>query len=203
MQKEYVILLKIATTADMAPRNFASSIRNNTTKTKSMKNFILLTTLLLALLTGCKKEEPTYHRDIFRCKVNGVEWVAACPSDGLFGCEPIDCQYYWKDTKGFEQIAQRTNSDRTISDAILLFKSNYLGLGQNNLQPTSGDFRRFTNISGCKMYSIDTSSSHSVNILEIDTVRFLIKGTFEFVSINSCFDTLKVTDGFFHVNFRF
>ena len=119
-----------------------------------MKNILILltATIFLILLSSCKKDDttPTYHKDIFRCKVNGVEWAATCPSEGLFGCKPIDCQYYWKDTKGFEQIAQRTNSDKTISDAILLFKSNSLDLGQNNLQPTSGDFRKFTNISGCK-----------------------------------------------------
>ncbi len=50
---------------------------------------------------------------------------------------------------------------------------------------------------------MDTTLVRRLNILEVDTVNFLIKGTFEFTTINECNDTMHITDGFFHVNFRF
>jgi hypothetical protein len=83
-------------------------------------NLLLTAIIFLGWLSGCKKEDtsPTYHKDIFRCKVNGVEWVATCPSDGLFGCKPIDCQYYWRDTKGFEIGAIRRNDNKSIFPVI-------------------------------------------------------------------------------------
>ncbi len=163
---------------------------------------LLLTTLLLALLAGCKKEEPTYHRDIFRCKVNGEEWVATCPSDGLFGCKPIDCQYYWKDTKGFEIAGINRSFQNEIYQSMSFSRYTTI-IGENLIPFRKSIFKDWNKHDNCIGHDLDTTSVRRLTILEVDTVNFLIKGTFEFTAINACQDTMRITDGFFHINFRF
>lgn len=169
-----------------------------------MKRVLLLTALLLAVVAGCTKKDPPspYHKDIFRCKVNGEEWVATCPSDGLFGCQPIDCQYYWKDTKGFEIGAKRRTHDNSVYNSLGLYKLQS-EIGDNVLTYTSSTYSDFNNSTGCKVYSLDTTSIRRLTIIEADTVKYLIKGTFEFTVFNKCMDTLRFTEGEFHVNFRY
>ena len=57
--------------------------------------------------------------------------------------------------------------------------------------------------SGCRFHDLDTTAVRRLTILEVDTINYLIKGTFEFTAINECVDTVRITDGYFHVNFRF
>jgi hypothetical protein len=173
-----------------------------------MKNkFRHLAVLLLpVLLASCQKEDPapTYHKDIFRCKVNGVEWAATCPSDGLFGCEPIDCQYYWKDTKTFE-ISALNERDNGMTNTSMSF-AGYGYLGDNIVLSLKRNFKDWNKPGNCGFYDLDTTQIRRLAILEVDTVNFLIKGTFEFSAIDNysdCKDTVKITDGYFHVNFRF
>ena len=172
-----------------------------------MKNILLLSItifLLLALLAGCKKEDttPTYHKDIFRCKVNGLEWVATCPSDGLFGCEPVDCQYYWNDTKFFSLRSIKRLDDNSIYQGIRMFVPQTI-LGDMKLPYFKEAFTDLKNPTGCRFYNLDTIPFHKLTILEIDTVKYIVKGTFEYTAINECQDTMHITDGYFHVNFRF
>jgi hypothetical protein len=145
------------------------------------KCFLSLTAifLILAILSGCKKDDntPTYHKDIFRCKVNGVEWVATCPSEGLFGCEPIDCQYYWKDTKGISMGAIRKNGDATFNQSIGFSKFTTV-LGPNELPRRTKEFMDWNKPGNCGFYDLDTTQIRRLTILEVDTVNFLIKGTF-------------------------
>jgi hypothetical protein len=185
----------------------STSVFNLILKNTPMKNLLLLLTtpiLLLALLSGCKKEDPTptYHKDVFHCKVNGVAWSATCPSTGLFGCEPIDCQYYWKDTKFFSLRSIKRLDDDSIYQGIRMLGLQTI-LGEMKLAYTKEAFTDLNNPSGCRFYELDTIPLHKLTILEIDTVKYIIKGTFEFVSNNECQDTIRITDGFFHVNFRF
>lgn len=174
-----------------------------------MKNILILltATIFLILLSSCKKEDttPTYHKDIFRCKVNGVEWAATCPSDGLFGCKPIDCQYYWKDTKGFEIGAIRRKNNDTIYESMSFSKFNTI-IGENIIPVRLRAFKDWNKPGNCGFYDLDTTQIRRLTILEVDTVKFLIKGTFVFSAIDNysdCKDTVKITDGYFHVNFRF
>ncbi len=167
-----------------------------------MNTLLLLTTLLLTLLAGCKKEEPTYHRDIFRCKVNGVEWSATCPSDGLFGCNPIDCQYYWKDTKTIE-IAGINRKNNKETNQSMSFSNKATNVGDNIIPFRKEAYKDWNKPAGCRFHDLDTTANRRLTILEVDTVKFLIKGTFEYTAINDCQDTMHITDGYFHVNFRF
>jgi len=160
---------------------------------------------LFGLLAGCQKEDPTptYHKDIFRCKVNGVEWSATCPSTGLFGCEPIDCQYYWKDTKGFEIRALRRNNITSIRESIALFARPVV-IGNNlTIFPRKNNFMNMKNSSDCIIYTIDSASTNYIDIVYIDTLNYLIEGSFEYTAINNCQDSVMVTDGYFFVTFRF
>jgi hypothetical protein len=171
-----------------------------------MKNIFRYFAVLLlpVLLAGCQKEDttPTYHKDIFRCKVNGVEWVATCPSDGLFGCEPIDCQYYWKDTRTISLGAVNVSNDKSVNKSIGLYKYKSM-LGDNIMGLSMREYKDWNKPAGCRFHDLDTTAIRRLTILEVDTVKFLIKGTFEYTAINECQDTMHITDGYFHVNFRF
>ncbi|MCO6485456.1 MAG: hypothetical protein J5I41_06720 [Saprospiraceae bacterium] len=171
-----------------------------------MKYLALLLITMISLATSCQKEDPktpdNWHKDVFRCKINGEEWKAQCVSDPLFGCSAVDCQYYWKDTKGFE-IAGINRSIQNETYQSMSF-SKYTTIVGDNLIPLRKEaYKDWNKPSGCRFHDLDTTSMRRLTILEVDTVNFLIKGTFEFTAINNCQDTMRITDGFFHVNFRF
>jgi len=174
-----------------------------------MKNLRLpiLMILLATIWSSCLKEKfkPDYHVDVFRCKVNGEEWVATCPGAGLWGCEPIDCQYYWKDSKAFEISAVRKLHDNSMDQSIKLYAPRSQ-MGINDLAMIRRAFKDWNKPDNCGFYNLDTLSSNILNILEVDTINYIIKGTFEFTAIDefgTCRDTVRFTDGFFHVNYRF
>ncbi len=171
-----------------------------------MKYLALLLITMISLATSCQKENPktpdNWHKDVFRCKVNGKDWIPKCVSDPLFGCNAVDCQYYF-DNKGFEIGAVRRIPLDSIQESIGLFARPIL-IGNNlTIFPAENNFVNMKNKSGCRFYTINPNLSYTIMIFEIDTVKFLIKGAFEFSAINNCQDTVRITDGFFHVNFRF
>ncbi|MEZ5032899.1 MAG: hypothetical protein R2787_16035 [Saprospiraceae bacterium] len=175
-----------------------------------MKFYITLICLtLLSLASSCQKDNPLppeeYHRDIFRCKVNGVEWTPNCISDPLFGCDAVDCQYYWKDTKTFEIGAVNKSFDGNVNQSIGI-ASSFAALGVNELGLSLREYKDWNKPGNCGFYDLDTTAVRRLTILEVDTVNYLIKGTFEFTAIDNygvCQDTVRITDGYFHVNFRF
>ncbi|MCF8239087.1 MAG: hypothetical protein K9I85_13075 [Saprospiraceae bacterium] len=170
-----------------------------------MKYITILLIALLSLASSCQKEDPfppeDYHKDIFRCKVNGVEWTPHCISDPLFGCDAVDCQYYWKDTKGFEISAVNISYDKTTNESIHFFVRP-ANIGDSQLLFLSREYKDWNQPSGCRFHDLDTTAVRRLTILEVDTVKYLIKGSFEFTAINECQDTVQITDGYFHVNFR-
>ena len=175
-----------------------------------MKFYITLICLtLLSLASSCQKDDPLppeeYHQDIFRCKVNGVEWTPNCISDPLFGCDAVDCQYYWKDTKTFEIGAVNKSFDGNVNQSIGI-ASSFAALGVNELGLSLREYKDWNKPGNCGFYDLDTTAVRRLTILEVDTVNYLIKGTFEFTAIDNygdCQDTVRITDGYFHVNFRF
>ncbi len=170
-----------------------------------MQYLALLLITMISVASSCQKEEPktpSWHADVFRCKVNGVEWTSKCVSDPLFGCNAIDCQYYWKDTKTISLRATRRLANNSIYQGLRLYRYKSK-IGDNHLQLTTEQYLDWNKPSACIGHDMDTTSVRRLTILEVDTVNFLIKGTFEFTAINNCQDTMRITDGFFHVNFRF
>lgn len=170
-----------------------------------MKYSTILLIAILSLASSCQKEDsftPNWHTDVFRCKVNGIEWTPNCISDPLFGCDAVDCQYYWKDTKGFEISAVNISSDKSTNESVHFFVRP-ANLGNSEMIFLSREYKNWNNPSGCRFHNLDTTSNHMLTIIDIDTVKHIIKGTFEFSAINECQDTIRITDGYFHVNFRF
>lgn len=171
-----------------------------------MKNILILltATIFLILLSSCKKEDttPTYHKDIFRCKVNGVEWVATCPSDGLFGCESIKCWYY-SDTPSIELVGLYINSDKTINQSIHIYTFKDLLLNTQLPSGLPGIFKDFNKNPGCRFWDWDPTNKGFIEVLIIDTINHTITGIFEFESINQCNDTIRVTEGYFDVKYYY
>lgn len=146
--------------------------------------------------------EPDYHINQFRCKINGKEWKPYCVSGGLFGCSAIDCQYYW-DTQGLSISASHKTSLDAIHQAMRFLARPappgqtvpiwYAGYSDYNFPSPTGH------------YDLDTTATHSVTILEVDTINYTIKGTFEFTGIDpegGRHNKVLITDGYFHLNFR-
>jgi hypothetical protein len=194
------------------PRCRENSVARHRQKTKThkiqviMKKLSLLIAIILltTMWTSCQKEKfkPDYHVDVFRCKVNGEDWAAFCPGAGLWGCEPIDCQYLWKNSKAFELGAVRTSHDNSVNQSIKIYipRSDF---GENELVFITRAFKDWNKLPGCRFFNLDTTSVRLLTILEEDNINHLIKGTFEFTAINECQDTIRITDGYFHVNYRF
>ncbi len=157
-----------------------------------MKYLTILLIALLSLASSCQKEDPfppeDYHKDIFR-----------------FGCDAVDCQYYWKDTKTFEISAVNKSFDGNENQSIGI-ASVFAALGDNELGLSLREYKDWNKPGNCGFYDLDTTSTRRLTILEVDTINYLIEGTFEFTAIDhyeDCKDTIHITDGYFHVNFRF
>lgn len=173
-----------------------------------MKYLTILLITLISLASSCQKEDPfppeDYPKDIFRCKVNGVEWTPNCISDPLFGCDAVDCQYYWKDTKGISMGVVSISYDKSVNQSIGFSKYSTV-VGDNTLTLRTKEFIDWNKPGNCGFHDLDTTSIRRLTILEVDTINYLIKGTFEFTAIDhyeDCKDTVHITDGYFHVNFR-
>lgn len=168
---------------------------------------ILLIAAILTLASSCQKEDPFTpegHVDVFRCKVNGVEWTPNCISDPLFGCDPVDCLYY-PPTQGVEFSVINISNDKSKNQSIGFSKYSTI-LGENEIPFRLRTYKDWNKNGNCGFYDLDTTSVRNLTILEVDTVKFLIKGTFEFTAIDhygDCNDTVRITDGYFDVNYRF
>ncbi len=179
-----------------------------------MKNIIYLSgrqalLLLLAILylaAACNKDDdqPNYHEDIVRCKVNGVEWEAFDYTEGdIGGWGPgaIDLQYY-KDTGSLSLRALRKLEDQSINQSINISLMD-ANIGGNEVFLKKREFIDGLNSSGCVYYDLDTFQVRLINILEIDTINYRIVGKFEYSAINDCSDTVHISNGYFDVQYRF
>ncbi len=167
-----------------------------------MKYLTILLIALLSLASSCRKDDMPSdgHKNIFRCKVNGVEWTPHCISD-FFGCSAVDCQYY----KGSGTIsigAIRQFANKSIDDGLIIYKYG-TQLGINQLTYKSEIYLNYNNKKGCKSYYLDTTVNRTIIVEQVDTFNYIIKGSFEFTGLNQCGDTINVTDGFFDLEYRF
>ena len=173
-----------------------------------MKKLIQTTTLLLTIITlfsCCKKEDPEpcegCYTEVFRCKIDGVDFEPYCKSGPLFGCSAIDCQYY----KGSGDMSLRVYNDQ--SNLNVQLNGRPIKIGQNTLRPRKGAFQDWSIPTNCGLYNLDTTKDNRLIILEIDTINQIIKGEFDFYAIdvyNGCDSaTVHITDGYFDVVYRF
>ena len=176
----------------------------STKKHQIMKKIIITTTLIIGTLiifSCCKKEEldpcEGCYTEVFRCKIDGVDFVPYCKSGPLFGCSAIDCQYY-KKTKSIELVVYNSKTKLNVQ-----VRARPIYIGGNSLAPRKGAFQDWTNMKGCVFYDYDTISLGKLEIISIDTIKQIIKGEFEYDAINYCGDTVRIREGYFDVVYRF
>ena len=167
-----------------------------------MKKRTFLYILIPLLFLSCVKEEPKPdsipYYDMFRCKINGELYTPYCEGNILWGCNPIDCQYY-KDTKSFEIAVNNTSKMISIS----MYKYG-IELGDNQLQ--NGQMFNQNLEGNCKYYAFDSLQANNLIINYIDTINQMIQGNFEitlthgFTGCNK--DTIYITEGYFNVPYR-
>jgi hypothetical protein len=164
---------------------------------------ILLLLLTFSLFFACNKDdEPTPENwteddNIFRCKVNGVDWEPE--GDGVsFSGGNLDIYYEKYILNAIQVSASKDNND--VNEFMTMFigtKPNLIG------EHLIGTTTIYTNNS-CGNYFRDTLADNIVNILEVDSVNFIMEGKFKFTGINSSCLTNKVviTDGYFKAKYR-
>ncbi len=175
-----------------------------------MKKIFLLSAAFFCLLAfSCKKENPSPQDkcldrprcegcdwNVFRCKVNGEDWCANCESnDPLFGCDPVDCQFY--------------PSDKTLEIYALgeyfLHLYNYKSIIEGDSSQfflKKSVFGNITNNSDCIRYDLDTITISYLYTNKINSIEKVVEGSFEFDAINNCQDTVRITDGYFKLTYR-
>ncbi|MBP7273646.1 MAG: hypothetical protein KA974_07380, partial [Saprospiraceae bacterium] len=89
---------------------------------------LLCIVAVLLIQPSCMKEDPPNpHEDyVMTCKINGQAWEAYCEGNILFGCNPVDCQFY-PDTRGFEIWGGNGNVGIRFSILNII-------IGNNNIQ---------------------------------------------------------------------
>jgi hypothetical protein len=96
-------------------------------------------------------------------------------------------------------IVSKENDD--IRQIIDLFIYLFKGIGSYSIL----NKHVFTDFEDCGKYYRDTSIQdlNIINILDVDSVNYIMEGTFEFEGSNSdCGDTVRVTDGYFKVKYQ-
>lgn len=162
--------------------------------------------ILVLYIYSCSDEDP-YPRcfeDIVTCKVNGKEWRSNCMSnDPLFGCRSVTCYYYIKSGYGFDL---NISNDKENTGLVITKNSFNGGLhfGENILSQ-SNDLEYWNrDIEGnCKVFYKDSDLVSTITIINLDTINFIVEGTFIGFTSNICGDKVSITNGHFKTKFLF
>lgn len=174
-------------------------------KVSSILNLILL--LLLASCDGCKKEDPKPKteleklppatqegKDTFGCLVNGKAWVIESTTN-------TDAVYQI----GILQIFG-TRYDPFLQLGMVIREKNYGG----SLTTITYPLNRFPDSSCRAYYESSTQSctydyqnclSGKITLTRLDRVKYIISGTFDFLTVAKDCDTLKITNGRFDIRY--
>lgn len=165
-----------------------------------MKKIIFLL-FLLSSCQACKDttlidiSEPE-STDVFRCKVNGVDWEPAGNSVSIAGGN-LDA-YYFNYLFTLSASKKENDINQYMSMSVSVFDG-VLGehfIGTNNI---------FTDYkSNCERYYRDTTSINIINITEIDSTANTIEGIFQFKGLSQICpnNPIEVTDGYFKIKYR-
>jgi len=172
------------------------------------KWLVLSLWILLGLLSlsACVREplEPEPHVNVFRCKVNGEEWVAYCQGQESNVCEPVHTSLRRLTSGQLYIYAVQKNLAMPINQNLgLLVDSAHIG--ENPLSSNSWSYHDWTRPGNCYLFLLDTTVTHNLSIHQLDTVNQIIQGTFTFTAIqffDDCRDTVRVTDGYFHLQYN-
>ena len=165
---------------------------------KTLKT-VLLALLICSLSLACKKDKmpkPTQTgANTMYAKVNGKPWQPK----GCIGCsEAIQISY---DRVYFGITGQ--NNDQNI--VIGIYINNLIKMGTYELTANNSDYARLNNYS-LKSYFVTTlNNKGTVTITKLDLDNKIISGTFQFTAEDkgNPENTIKVTDGWFDVKYKF
>ena len=171
-----------------------------------MKPFLLLLTLPLALLLGCKKDAPDPAGQLppatqtgantLGCLVNGVPWTP----QGNNGSSNYSVSYDQNPYGVLDARAYRYQQPTDNFQYLILFARELRG-------PKSYDLRDLVNtrvswydkLTGCDLSSDDANTYHkgTLTITRLDRQAGIISGTFAFTLAKPGCDTVRVTQGRF------
>jgi hypothetical protein len=159
--------------------------------------------LLIALTCceGCKKDDPKplteleklpaatqVGKNTFGCLVNGKAWVPKSSSD------------FQAVSQGFLQIGATLNLEAGQFQIIGITANFPLADNEKfdlaSTKESTADFSVFSNNKLCEYKPSDTFWGNLL-INKIDFQRYIISGTFEFSTVTSGCDTMKITNGRF------
>ena len=156
--------------------------------------------VVLLILGGCSKEdECTDCLETFHCKINGEKWEPSCSDAAPVGwCEDIDCQYYIDDGHLALHLKNSNRNDRISFSSVNLYLNEAMTL--INLRREYKDYSR----GNCASYDLIQDLPNYIELTALDTINFTIEGNFAFSVLGRCDgDTLHITDGYFHLAYRF
>jgi len=167
---------------------------------------IILFLLIFSLCIACNKNDEPTHEDwtkddnIFRCKVNGLDWE---PKGDNLGFSDDDLDIYYENF--FLNSIQIRASRETDSENDFMSISFFVGNGVNGKHDILGN-QMFTDFN-CGNYYRDTIEQSIIDIESVDTENNIIEGTFYFTanegSSSICTDdVIVVTEGYFKAKYR-
>jgi hypothetical protein len=186
------------------------------------KCFLSLTAvfLILAILPGCKKEDPIPYpiselpaatqtgENTFGCIINGEPWLAYAPFH-LFGKlrATYDETHYGSDYNQRLIVSARRvigshdwNND-SISNTLGFTITPIYGNGLYDIQNLDTYSTSFTLSSPgpTKIYRLDTLAPFHIHITKLDTVKKIVSGAFEMdlIEIDDPMDVLQIRHGRF------
>lgn len=175
-----------------------------------MKYFLLLF-LFVSLFTSC--EDDPYKdpenvelppitmegKNTFGCKINGEVWVPDVGKETLFN-EKIAVSY---ESNQINIHARLNRPDLNRKENIYVTAPNILDTGTYTIPVFPADSFVYINSNlniDCKTYRTKISNS-KINITKLDVSKRIISGLFSFKDVNSCEDTLQITDGRFDLKY--
>ncbi len=171
-----------------------------------MKKIIyLLFTATLFLATACDKEDDmtsdsSNNHDILRCKINGENWTPKVAGFDLV--YPFELNYY-RDIERLELLV-KNNAGSSILQGSIYIRCNVDSVNTLNKIIFREDVIKNNNYSyECSAFGLDTLTTNFIQITSIDTLNFVMTGKFECSAINDCQDTIRVTEGYFDLNYFF
>jgi hypothetical protein len=179
---------------------------------KNKKHHTMKTYLILLLTTffffSCEDPDPYKDPDnvklppitmegknTFGCKVNGKVWVPYQDQSGLFTptLEVIE-------DNGFYRFEARKFIKKEKIDELLTFSCS--AIKPEHLTDYSAVFSNLTRIDSCISNEYRNNIVGKIQILFLNESSRIISGTFDFpLLINSCKDTISITDGRFDLKF--
>jgi hypothetical protein len=161
----------------------------------------LLFITLLAACEGCK-DDPTPKTELeklppatqegkntFGCLVNGKAWVTETSIDAVvaYQLDILQISACLNDKERDDCMSFYAFGDRSV-EVINLAQNQNAGVGFDSAE------------TNC-IYPSENAISGNLSITKLDETKLIISGTFEFTTVISGCDTIKVTDGRFDLTY--